>query len=133
MAQIPVVKIEGSELKGVVSVSYGVGNGISADGQPANQKYQLGIRIVRHCDDCKDISDWGKACGEARRKKGTIDFYKDEDKKKMKTLAWEKGYVKDYKVRYDPQMKKIVEDFVVFAEKIKVGEKEIDYEWEVGP
>ena len=129
MAQQPTLKIAGNEIKGIVEVSYAIRNNADADGKPNKQNWCDGIVIRRVADGTKDIANWAKDAAKANRKKGEVQFY-HPDKKEMKKLEWEEGYIAHYSIEYDHRQDHVEEVFVIQPRKIKVGDKEIDYQWE---
>ena len=128
MAQEPKLKIDGSPVLKVLSVSYTLEAGTDRDGRPTRLLMFGGIRIRRIGDDKTTLSNWAKDPKERNRKGGEVEFFTD-DGKSMKKLTWKNGYVTSYDFRYNPQADHVEEEAVVQAEEVKCGGLEFKGNW----
>ncbi len=131
MAAAPILKIDGSEVKNVLEVSYALRNGADADGKPIRFRQLEGISITRILDDNTLLADWARSPREANWKSGEIQFTTDTGLT-MKTLTWKKGYLSSYDVHHSPYSDHVLETATIQAEQVECGGTLVDFDWTHG-
>lgn len=128
MAQEPKLKVDGTEVHNVLSISYGLRAGVDRDGRPTRMLMFDGITIRRIGDAKTTLVNWSKDPKEKNRKSGEIEFFGDGGKA-IKKLTWKNGFVKHYDLRYNPEADHVEETIVVQAEEINCGGLKVECHW----
>jgi hypothetical protein len=133
MAQPPVLEIDGVTYHRVFAASYILYTDRDEAGKPSTQARSGVVKVTRESDGKTEICRWATDSAKTNFKPGKLIFY-DHDKREMKTLEWENGFITHYeehvphtKERPDDQM---YEYFEISAEKIKVKDAEVNNQWE---
>lgn len=134
MAITPDLFIADERVPKVREVFYEVYTSKDVRGKPSDQARLARIRVVREADEDNRVFRW--ACRSTRDnfKSGYIKFMNPADKKEMKRLAWNDGFITYYKETY-PDFEKektgqVYEEFEISAEVVSVGDAELDGNWE---
>ena len=124
-------KLDGKECE-LVALSYHFFRQVDDKGRPATQVRRGEITVTIASDDKlkEAIIAWMAKADQG--KEGEIILYtgEEENKKPLKTIKFENGYVVDYHETYSHgNMSNVQETFTISAEKISVGGAKFDFKW----
>jgi hypothetical protein len=110
------------------SVSIEIGHETDQYGRPSSitKGGKIAIELFSMEDDA--VFDWMIHPGKTRN--GTINLFKADNETKVKEIKFENGYCTEYfEVFSDAVEKRLVTKFTISAEKLSIGNVELDNKW----
>ena len=122
------LKFAGKDGIDVLACSYSLHRDVDAKGRPSSGIYGGTINLSIESTD--DTSIVESMVNQYKPVDGTITFKKSDEDAKLKELSFEKGYVINFSESIDVKgSQPMMIDFVISAEKIKIGNAEHKNEW----
>jgi hypothetical protein len=124
-------KLDGKECE-LVALSYHFFRQVDDKGRPATQVRRGEITVTIASDDKLKEAIIAWMAKPDAGKQGEIVIYtgEEDNKKPLKTVKFENGYVVDYHETYSQgNMSNVQETFTITAEKITIGGAKFDFKW----
>ena len=115
----------------VQSCSYGFHRSIDQHGKPQTKTQGGTINVSVESTTDTFLSDWMFNSFEA--KDGEITFFKTDEDAAAKTLKFTNSYLVDFQESFEAHGgMAMIANIVISAEKLEIGDGELDNEWVVG-
>lgn len=128
MAFKAVLKI-GSKEYDVMSCSYSFSRDVDGKGKPSSKVYGGTISLTIESTEETAILE-AMVNNKHKPFDGTVTYFKTDEDAKMKEMSFTKGYVTSFSEGFNSYGgESTTTNFVISAEKIKIGSGEHDNEW----
>ncbi|MRI00656.1 phage tail protein [Kriegella sp. EG-1] len=115
----------------IQSCSYGFHRAIDQHGKPQTKTQGGTINVTIESVTDTFMSDW--MFNDFERKDGEITFFKTDSDAAAKTLKFTNAYLVDFQESFEAHGgMAMIANVVISAEKLEIGDGELDNEWVVG-
>ena len=136
MAHRPKLEIDGQNIPHVFEVSYDIYTSKDETGRPTDRAHAGTIKITIESEEGGnvDVARWAMDTSKPKWKGGKVQFF-NKNSEVMKELVWTDGFITRY-TEHIPHVKdrsdeQIYQYFEISANKVKIGDAEIENYWEM--